>query len=133
MDNFTDTITICIKIEDLNDNPPSFMNDNATFVLKENMIVNSFVGQVIALDRDSTGPNSDVSFRFVSDSIEPLLKIYKSGVISNRLVFDREMQQSYVFQVEAYDSGKPAMRSVGTFYLEIEGKSIKDLYMQLIQ
>ncbi len=58
-----DTCEVRIHVIDQNDNMPQIMNANETFSIKENSIANSFVGQVIAVDRDSSGTNSDVSFR----------------------------------------------------------------------
>lgn len=46
VDNFTDVCMITIFIKDTNDNSPVFMNDNSTFLLKENAPPNSFIGQV---------------------------------------------------------------------------------------
>ena len=42
----SDSALITIFIEDTNDNTPIFMNENATLVIKENMQINSFIGQV---------------------------------------------------------------------------------------
>ena len=90
LDNLTDTALISVKIEDVNDNAPTFINDNATFFVKENVPVNSFIGQIIALDKDSAGPNSDISFRILNENLRSLFKVYKTGVISNWMLFDRE-------------------------------------------
>jgi len=58
-----DTCAVRIHVVDLNDNRPQLMNANETFSIKENSAANTFVGQVVAFDRDSPGINSDVSFR----------------------------------------------------------------------
>jgi len=121
--NLTDTALISIKISDLNDNYPMFMNENTTFFVKENMVPNSFIGQVIALDKDSQGPNSDVSFRILSKTLANIFKIYKSGVISNKIVLDRELQSFYPVQVEAYDSGNPSLTRTAYFYIQIEDEN----------
>lgn len=124
VDNLTDTALIKIRIDDVNDNPPMFINDNSTFYIKENTPVNSFIGQVIALDKDSPGPNSDVSFRIVSEHLRSLFKVYKTGVLSNWIEFDREVQSFYSIHIEAYDNGQPnSLTTMGTFYIRVEDEN----------
>lgn len=48
VDNSSDSTLITIIIQDANDNAPLFMNENATLIIKENMQINSFIGQVIS-------------------------------------------------------------------------------------
>jgi len=49
-----------------------------------------------------------------------LFKIYKSGVIfSNEVTFDRETEEYYTLQVEAYNSGYENSSIVGNFYVRI--------------
>lgn len=45
IDNFTDSAHVVLRVLDLNDNAPIFINENATFVIKENLPSNSFIGQ----------------------------------------------------------------------------------------
>ena len=45
IDNFTDSAHVVIRVLDLNDNAPIFINENATFVIKENLPSNIFIGQ----------------------------------------------------------------------------------------
>jgi hypothetical protein len=46
VDNSSDSTLITVIIQDANDNAPLFMNENATLIIKENMQINSFIGQV---------------------------------------------------------------------------------------
>lgn len=64
--NRTDSCHVRLNLVDQNDNTPQFMNGNATFELRENGEPFSFVGQVVAVDRDAPGINSDISFRWVN-------------------------------------------------------------------
>jgi hypothetical protein len=123
IDNNTDMTQITIKIDDTNDNKPIFLNDNSTFSIKENMPLNSFIGQLIAADKDSSASNSDVSFRMLYDHFGSLFKIHKSGVLSNKIVFNREIQSYYTLKIEAYDNGEPSLKTVGTFYVKIEDEN----------
>jgi hypothetical protein len=121
--NHNDTAKIVIKIEDINDNMPIFLNNNATFTIRENMPVNSFIGQLIAIDKDSSITNSDVSFRIFHDHFASLFRVQKSGVLSNKIVFNREIQSYYTLKIEAYDNGEPCLKQVGTFYVKIEDEN----------
>lgn len=123
IDNLSDICSIIIKLEDLNDNPPLFMNNNATFSIKENLASSSFIGQVIAIDKDSPGANSDISYRILNENLKNLFKIYKTGVLSNLIAFDREVQSFYTLKIEAYDNGKPSLSSIGTYFINIEDEN----------
>ena len=58
-----DTCLVKLHLIDVNDNAPQFMNGNATFYVRENAEVDSFIGQVLAVDQDSQAVNSDISYR----------------------------------------------------------------------
>jgi hypothetical protein len=119
-ENNSDVANVILKIQDLNDNPPIFTNENSTFYVKENTPINGFVGQVIATDKDSIGLNSDISYRILNeDQIQNLFKVYKSGMISTRSILDREVQDFYSLKVQAYDYGNPSLSSIATFYVQI--------------
>lgn len=120
INNLTDTALVSIKLLDQNDNHPVFMNENSTFFIRENMPPNSFIGQAIAIDKDSQGSNSDISFRIVSNAYASLFKIYKSGVISNKVSLDREQQGFYSIEIEAYDFGEPSLTRTAYYYIQIE-------------
>jgi hypothetical protein len=110
----------------VNDNAPVFINDNATFYARENLAANSFIGQVIALDKDATGPNSDITFRILNEPMRHLFRVYKTGVVANlaSTSFDRETQSLYVLKIEASDNGAAnSLSSVGTFYVRIDDQN----------
>jgi hypothetical protein len=75
------------------------------------------------LDKDSIGPNSDISYKILFETHQNLFKIYKSGVISNKVIFDRENQSAYSLKIEAYDNGEPIMSNIGVFHIKIEDEN----------
>ena len=123
VDNRTDACHVTIFVRDVNDNAPMFMNENSTFVLKENSPPNSFIGQVIAIDRDSPGPNSDVSFRIRSEHLRAYFKIYKTGVIANCLPLDREAHPEFTIFVEAFNTNDPSFSQVGVYHVKLEDEN----------
>lgn len=123
IDNLTDVCTITIYLRDLNDNSPLFINENSTFTIRENSAPNSFIGQVIAVDKDSPGPNSDISYRIASEHLKSQFKIYKTGVLSNWAVFDRESRAQYVLTIEAYNSAMPSLSCKAVYYIRVEDEN----------
>lgn len=79
--------------------------------------------KVISLDKDSIGQNSDISYKILFETHQSLFKIYKSGVISNKAIFDRENQSVYTLKIEAYDNGEPIMSTIGHFHVKIEDEN----------
>ena len=75
------------------------------------------------MDKDSIGPNSDISYKILFENHQNLFRIYKSGVISNKVVFDRENQSTYTLKIEAYDNGEPIMSNIGHFHIKIEDEN----------
>ncbi len=127
--NQTDSALIIVKIQDTNDNSPMFLNENTTFTIKENTPVNSFIGQIIAIDKDSIGPNSDLNFRIINnENYKNIFKLFKTGVISNWKQLDREVQGFYTVKIEVYDGGEPSLSTVGTFHIQVEDQVCIRIY-----
>ncbi|CAF0761769.1 unnamed protein product [Brachionus calyciflorus] len=117
IDGLNDTSEIILWIENINDNPPLFLNDNTTFKLKENSQIDTFIGQLITEDKDT--PKSDLNFKLLN--YDNLFKVYKSGVISNRVILDRELQSLYTLKIEVSDQGN--LSTIGIFYIEIQDEN----------
>ncbi|RNA37159.1 protocadherin-1-like isoform X1 [Brachionus plicatilis] len=120
IDGHSDMTNIVINILNVNDNPPLFKNNNSTFKIKENSPIDSFVGQLIVSDRDGHG---EKNFAMHSETYGNVFGIYKSGVVSNLVVLDREIQSFYTLKIEVFDNGSPNMSSIGTFYVEVEDEN----------
>jgi hypothetical protein len=108
------TATIVINITDANEHAPSIVS--SAFSIAENAPPNSIVGTVIAQDDDSA---QSISFEIVGGnesnafSIDPM-----SGTIT-ATTLDREMQAQYQLEVEATDSGTPAISSTATIAIDV--------------
>ncbi|CAK9816387.1 CadN [Anthophora quadrimaculata] len=104
--------TVYIVLVDVNDEIPLFTEREQETVL-EGEPVGSKVTQVNAIDKDGTVPNNEVTY-YVVDSDRNEGKDYfeinrETGVISTKVVFDREKQSAYALEVEARD-GAPSAR-----------------------
>lgn len=90
----TSQTVVYVTVSDVNDNSPRFSRDVYSFEIVENCAPGTFVGRVVAHDRDD-GPNGRVHYRLGGlpevEGSPPLLHIDAgSGVISTRGQIDRE-------------------------------------------
>lgn len=108
---------LTITIQDQNDNAPEFEYSYYSFNFPELQKKNSFVGQVIATDRDKQGPNSIISYSLqqTSDlfSIDPATGEILSKFVMNykRTSVNLSPENTYSVVVVATDNGKPPMSS----------------------
>ncbi|CRK90013.1 CLUMA_CG003735, isoform A [Clunio marinus] len=59
------TVQVQVKLEDVNDSPPTFPSDRMTFYIKENSLIGSTVGIIKADDPDE-GVNAEVHYTILS-------------------------------------------------------------------
>ncbi|KAG7305888.1 hypothetical protein JYU34_008433 [Plutella xylostella] len=108
---------LTITIQDQNDNAPEFEYSYYSFNFPELQKKNSYVGQVIATDRDKQGPNSIISYSFQQPSdlfaIDPATGDILSKSVMNykRTSVDTSPENMYSVIVLATDNGKPPMSS----------------------
>lgn len=94
-----------IFVEDVNDSPPEFPVSKYEGQVAENSPIGSSVIEVKAKDPDK-GENGRVSYKFIrkesyeSFDLDPL-----TGLISTKMIFDREVTGRYTLIVEARDHG----------------------------
>ena len=112
------SLVLDINVLDINDNDPEFepvvYNTNVT----ENSGSGSTLCQVHASDKDK-GDNSLIQY-YLEDSAVPKFSINpRSGVITTRVTFDREITPSATILVYAVDGGRPARTGTGTVFVKI--------------
>ena len=102
----TNSTTVNIRVEDVNDNAPAFLGTYHESIM-ENKPINTSIRQVQAFDPDS-GMNARMTFRIVDKpAYLPLTIDPKTGWIRTTAILDRENATSYRFTVEVKDSGDP--------------------------
>lgn len=107
---------VYINIDDCNDEKPIFDKSLYEFTLVENSPKGSFVGSVVAVDKDSSEFNLFTyqlnlpQKQFESSSHPDFLSIDfyfsihpRTGEITSRREFDREQRDKYKFSVKAFD------------------------------
>lgn len=112
-----------IELLDINDNPPVFIRESYLFNLQENNYIGQYVGQVMAIDKDS-GPNADIYYE-LENSAEMFI-IDNTGIIRTNVVFDREKGDQYFITVIAFDRGVPCKS--GSVLINLHINDLDDEY-----
>jgi|SRR6218665_213997 len=115
-----DYTTIWINLKDVNDNAPRFSQHRYTSSVWEDNLPGTFVTQVMATDLDS-GANSRITYSVVSGNIQNAFVIDppNTGIVLTNNVLDREARDFYRLEIEACDSGKPALKSTVTLRIQV--------------
>ncbi|EFN76851.1 Cadherin-related tumor suppressor [Harpegnathos saltator] len=107
-------VPMVVHIIDENDNAPEFINSSFSFHLRENEPPDTFVGKLLATDRD-VGRNADLIFSLPS-SQQDFIVDPKNGFIKSLRVFDRELlmsntgDSSITLEVTVTDNGVNRLR-----------------------
>lgn len=102
-----DTAELSISIQDINDNPPTFLDSPYLAYVMENIIPpnGGYIITVRAYDADSPPFNNQVRY-FIKEGDADLFKINaSSGQISLLRTLDREAQDEYTLSLVAMDTG----------------------------
>lgn len=99
-------ILVDIDVQDSNDHVPQFPEDPVTIVIPENMVAGSSIYTFQAVDKDGSGPNSDVHYSILQQwptNDENLALDPVTGVMSLGKSLDREVTPSLLLIVQAVD------------------------------
>ncbi|XP_058820979.1 cadherin-related tumor suppressor [Topomyia yanbarensis] len=108
---------LTITIQDQNDNAPEFEHSYYSFNFPELQKAVTFVGQVIATDRDKHGPNSVISYSLQQPSDTFSIDPATGELFSKRTIHYKHTQMEsspenmFSLTVLATDNGKPPMYS----------------------
>ncbi|XP_013177912.1 PREDICTED: cadherin-related tumor suppressor [Papilio xuthus] len=117
-----DTAELSISIQDINDNPPTFLDSPYLAYVMENIIPpnGGFIITVRAYDADSPPFNNQVRY-FIKEGDADLFKINaSSGQISLLRTLDREAQDEYTLSLVAMDTGSPPLTGSGTVKIIVQ-------------
>uniref|UniRef100_A0A673C4G1 Protocadherin-16 n=1 Tax=Sphaeramia orbicularis TaxID=375764 RepID=A0A673C4G1_9TELE len=129
VDDFSQTppsstlVHLDIDVEDSNDHAPEFPEDPITIVISESMEPGSSIYAFQAIDKDGSGPNSELSYSILNQwpSTPDLLSLDPStGVLSLDQELDHEVTSNLILVVKATDSAlDPAQRRWGSVTVRI--------------
>lgn len=117
-----DTCMISIALKDVNDNPPTFLDNPYEASIVENAVIPAggglLITQMHAVDVDADS-NRNIYYRLL-DGDKTLFRVNSSnGNIYALRSLDREQQSEYTATVLAIDSGTPRLTGTGTLVLSI--------------
>ncbi|KAL8622280.1 hypothetical protein ACOMHN_043803 [Nucella lapillus] len=103
--------TVVIDVEDVNDEAPLFHAREVNFYVVENVPIGSVVGEVKAKDKDS-GENGRVNYYLVGGNIFSLFSVNTAtGGIQTVREIDFEESSSHILSIQAVDSNAVFPRS----------------------
>ncbi|KAL4226126.1 Cadherin EGF LAG seven-pass G-type receptor 2 [Mactra antiquata] len=110
----TNSTTMWIRINDLNDNTPYFQNSVYKGSVEEGSVIGTSVLTVRALDADD-GQNSVLEYALIGVPLAfPFAIDQDMGKVTVRATLDREIQSSYQFIVQVNDKGQPPLSATVT-------------------
>ena len=108
--------TVKISLADINDNRPMFQNKSVTVYLPENNKENVEIIRMKATDLDQQNTiNSKISYFFGNKYFN---LDSKSGSVTAKRSFDREIKDEYELRLFSQDWGKPPLKS-GDFIVNV--------------
>ncbi|XP_014775550.1 protocadherin beta-4 isoform X1 [Octopus bimaculoides] len=108
-----------VKVTDVNDVQPKFVKDSFRFLIKENESPNFPVGYMEATDPDE-GEGGKLSYLILNNHQHLFpFKISNGGFISTTRSLDREIKDSYQFQVLVKDNGTLSLNNTANVTVEI--------------
>ena len=112
--------SLLISVLDVNDNAPVITSPQSIPTVKEDIAVYSVLTTFKATDAD-LGSNAEVEFEIVSGNAGGEFRIDKnSGALSVVKKLDRESVPSYQIGITVKDKGKPSLRVLKTYKVDVE-------------
>ena len=111
-----------LRVQDINDNPPSFDQPTYRVSIRENDPPMGSVLRVLATDPDTDigGLIAVGSYRIVSGNVEDRFTMNGTmGVLSTNVPFDREEIETYSLTITASDQGAESLTGTGTIEITI--------------
>lgn len=101
---------VSVTIDDVNDNPPSFLEPTVYLSIRENFPNGTELYTVHAYDPDR-GANGTVRYRLILNEDGVLAIDRDTGILTLQILLDYERKRQYNVTVQAYDLGVPVNRT----------------------
>ncbi|XP_064608177.1 protocadherin Fat 4-like [Liolophura sinensis] len=125
---FIGKATLRVRVLDINDNDPRFLQNVYHFSVSEDPGVNRHVGLVNATDPDQ-GANGQLSYSLTYQSANGTFRITQGGEILTASALDREKIDHYIMIITAEDHGAPSRK--GTCEVIVDVTDVNDNSPQL--
>ncbi|GAB1604982.1 protocadherin Fat 4-like, partial [Argonauta hians] len=108
----TSEADLTIYVQDINDYKPRFVQSSYEFSLPSIVKTGHKIGQLIAIDRDSTSPNNKLLYILESDSLGKFKLDIKTGILTLlEGFFSKPRHSTYTLTVAAMDMGYPSWKT----------------------
>uniref|UniRef100_A0A158R3A5 Protocadherin-15 (inferred by orthology to a human protein) n=1 Tax=Nippostrongylus brasiliensis TaxID=27835 RepID=A0A158R3A5_NIPBR len=113
-------VSITVHVGDVNDWIPNFESSSYSFVVQEDTMPGTIIGQVTAFDQDRE-PNNRIRYRLVSaGGLENYFAVNPdTGLITLALQVDAFAGEKITLRIEASDSGVPSQSSMTSVLIDI--------------
>ena len=122
-------VIVYVKVIDLNDNPPIFINKPYYAVVSRGSPKDSVVLRVTAIDKD-VGPNGEIYYQLANGKGDLFRVGRKSGLITLRSTLEG-YQKDYKLKIAAYDGGTPPFSADVLVYVKVVDQSVPSFTEQL--
>ncbi|WKY03743.1 hypothetical protein Q1695_005028 [Nippostrongylus brasiliensis] len=114
-------VSITVHVGDVNDWIPNFESSSYSFVVQEDTMPGTIIGQVTAFDQDREEPNNRIRYRLVSaGGLESYFAVNPdTGLITLALQVDAFAGEKITLRIEASDSGVPSQSSMTSVLIDI--------------
>ncbi|CAF2144956.1 unnamed protein product [Rotaria magnacalcarata] len=131
-------LKLILNVDDINDNIPKFSSDNYKLNIIENAPIGFELPIESAYDTD-LGENSRIHYELKNQRNGPFELVTKiNGGLSLKVIeeIDREKQDSYQFELIAFDQGKPRQQSSTNLFIQVNDMNdnsvlLSETYIQL--
>ncbi|KAM9330444.1 protocadherin-23 [Gastrophryne carolinensis] len=124
------SVSIDIQIQDINNHPPTFLEDVYWISISENISIGESILTFTATDLDCTHENGYIDFSIASENLNNLFVVESSGILSHppfvvtgKLVIngnlDYETNTNYELLLIASDRGMPSLSSSATVSISV--------------
>lgn len=126
---YADNVTLRIYVKDVNDHAPTFYKSSYDFDLLEGIYSDFFLGSVETADADY-GDNANVTYlissELLNDSSFPFKISPTKGEIFVSGNVDRELKNSYVFEIVATDNAVAEPKLSASVIVEVHVADVND-------
>ncbi|CAJ0601422.1 unnamed protein product [Cylicocyclus nassatus] len=114
-------VSITVHVGDVNDWIPNFELTSYNFIVQEDTMPGTIIGQVAAFDQDKQDPNNRIRYRLVSaGGLEQHFSVNpETGLITLALQVDEFAGEKITLRIEASDSGVPAQSSMTSVLIDV--------------
>ena len=120
----TGTTSVIVQLDDVNDNGPVFLGDNAMGSVSENQPTNTYVMTLNATDPDENSNPDLFTFTILANQDSPAFILEDTTFnLYTTQTLDRETKADYYLDIEASDGGSPPITAVSQIHITVADRN----------